>query len=68
MTKIDKDTFFNIRDEIIDCIDDVDDFLVDSSGQAMHTSVARRLSNVLELLEDIRKSLGIKDRPYESDV
>jgi hypothetical protein len=64
---VDVDNFFMIRDEIIDCKDDVDDFLVDTSGQNMHDSVSRRLSNALELIENLRNELGIPDREYTPD-
>lgn len=61
------ENFYNARDEIIDCKDDVDDYLVDTSGCNMHGSVSRRLSNVLELLEDLRKEFNIPDRQYTPD-
>ena len=58
------ENFYKARDEIIDCKDDVDDYLVDTSGHNMHSSVSRRLSNALELLENVRKEYNIPDRQY----
>lgn len=55
---------FKARDEIIDCVDDVNDYLVDTSGQAMDHSVIRRLENALSIIDEIRKDLDIPDRDY----
>lgn len=61
------ENFYKARDEIIDCKDDVDDYLVDTSGCNMHDSVSRRLSNALALLEYVRKEYNIPDRQYTPD-
>lgn len=58
------DKLFKARNEIIDCVDDVNDYLIDTSGQAMDHSVIRRLENVLAIIEEIRKDMDIPDRDY----
>lgn len=58
-------TFFNIRDEMIDILDDINDYLVDSGD--MKSSIITRFFNTLELFDDLREQLSFKDREYASD-
>lgn len=61
------ENFFLARDEIIDIMCDVEDFLVDDySENDMRSSVLRRLENALGLMDDHRKDLGIPDRNHDS--
>lgn len=55
---------FKVRDEIIDCVDDVNDYLIDATGQDMNKSVLKRLKNALDIINEIRKDLDIPDRNY----
>ena len=61
------DLFFQIRDEIIDSLDDTNDFLVDNQGCGMDHAVVGRLENALKLMDDLRQILSIPDREYEAD-
>ena len=63
-----KTDLFNIRDEIIDCVDDINDYwteLVD--GHDWSGSVVKRLENALALMESLRENLNIEDRDYEGE-
>jgi hypothetical protein len=59
-----KDLFL-ARDEIIDCLDDMD-FVTDPSGGMMDHSICGRLENTLALLDSFREKLGIPDRAHDS--
>jgi hypothetical protein len=67
-----KPDLLNIRNEIIDSIDDINDYLRDDENIScldigcMKESVLRRLENALGIMNEFLDSLGINE-DYESD-
>jgi len=62
-----KEDLLNVRNEIIDSIDDVNDYLEDDEGiscvdiSCMKKSVLKRLENALDIMNEILDSLGINE-------
>lgn len=62
--------FFMARDEVIDVLSNVDDFWNEDMDESTLTEMSdcthKRLKNALKILDDLRKELGITDRPHDS--
>jgi len=56
-----KKKLLNIRNEIIDAINDVEDHLQDYEEGAIVYVVVKRLSNALDLMNEYLKGLGIEE-------
>jgi len=56
-----KEVLLNVRDEIVDSIDDIEDYLHDYDDGVMVNKVLSRLVNALELVNEVLEEKGIHE-------